>query len=150
MIRSDNILRDTRPARVGIVAATLVVATNALFAQTLTWLGTLGGDRSWAFSVSADGAVVVGWARNASGHHRAYRWTRATGLQDLGTLDGVDSEAYVASADGAVVVGYARNADGQTRAFRWTQTTGMRDLGTLGGNFSLAYGLSADGTVVVG
>jgi probable HAF family extracellular repeat protein len=51
-------------------------------------LGTLGGDRSEARGVSADGSVVVGWAYNAAGHDRAFRWTAAGGMQDLGTLGG--------------------------------------------------------------
>ena len=38
-------------------------------------LGTLGGDYSEAWGVSADGAVVVGRAENAAGQRRAFRWT---------------------------------------------------------------------------
>jgi len=120
-------------------------------AQSLTWLGTLGGSWSYASGVSADGAVVVGWAYNASGLFRAFRWTVAGGMQDLGTLPGgYDSVASGISADGAVVVGEARNASGRWRAFRWTAAGGMQDLGTLGGGSSVASGVSADGAVVVG
>jgi probable HAF family extracellular repeat protein len=113
-------------------------------------LGTLGGDQSEALGVSADGAVVVGWAENAAGRSRAFRWTASGGMQDLGTLGGDWSEAWGVSADGAVVVGGAQNADWQERAFRWTASGGMQDLGTLGGLASWAYGVSADGSVVVG
>jgi probable HAF family extracellular repeat protein len=76
-------------------------------------LGTLGGYYSEAYGVSADGAVVVGWAENAAGQRRAFRWTASGGMQDLGTLGGDWSEAYGVSADGAVVVGWATNAAGQ-------------------------------------
>jgi len=123
---------------------------NSAQAQRLIWLGTLGGSRSIAYGVSADGSVVVGWAYNTSGQIRAFRWTAQTGMQDLGTLGGDWSQALSVSADGSVVVGSAGNASGQGRAFRWTAQAGMQDLGTLGGAESAAYGVSADGSVVVG
>jgi probable HAF family extracellular repeat protein len=130
----------------------VVVAWAALpsLAQRLIWLGTLGGDRSVAWGVSADGSVVVGKAENAAGQWRAFRWTAARGMQDLGTLGGDQSWALGVSADGSVVVGWAKNAAGQDRAFRWTAARGMQDLGTLGGDESVAAGVSADGSVVVG
>jgi probable HAF family extracellular repeat protein len=133
--------------------AWVVVAWAALpsLAQRLIWLSTLGGSGSAAWGVSADGSVVVGWARNAAGKARAFRWTAAGGMQDLGTLGGDWSGAYGVSADGSVVVGWAGNAAGQRRAFRWTAARGMQDLGTLpGGSWSEAFGVSADGSVVVG
>jgi probable HAF family extracellular repeat protein len=118
---------------------------------SLTWLGTLGGLWSWAYGVSADGSVVVGWLHNAAGLLRAFRWTVDGGMQDLGTLGSYYSWAYGVSADGSVVVGEAENADRQWRAFRWTVDGGMQDLGTLpGGVWSDARGVSADGSVVVG
>jgi probable HAF family extracellular repeat protein len=133
--------------------AWVVVAWAALpsLAQQLIWLGTLGGDWSTAYGVSANGSVVVGRARNAAGQWRAFRWTEARGMQDLGTLGGDQSWALGVSADGSVVVGWAENAAGHERAFRWTEARGMQDLGTLpGGDGSAATGVSADGSVVVG
>jgi probable HAF family extracellular repeat protein len=63
---------------------------------------------SEASGVSADGSVVVGWAYNAAGQYRAFRWTAARGMQDLGTLPGgMESVAFGVSADGSVVVGWA-------------------------------------------
>ncbi|GEM_PF-842083 len=113
--------------------------------QTVVWLGTFGGTQSQAYDVSADGQVVVGWAYDAVGNRRAFRWTTATGMQDLGTLGGLQSQANAVSADGQVVVGEAYNASGDRRAFRWTPSSGMQDLGE-----GIAYDVSADGQVVVG
>jgi probable HAF family extracellular repeat protein len=120
-------------------------------------LGTLGGDCSVAYGVSADGSVVVGWACNAAGQDRAFRWTASGGMQDLGTLGGDYSAAYGVSADGAVVVGGARNADWQGRAFRWTASGGMEDLNTTyaslltnGSVLREARAISPDGRYIVG
>jgi probable HAF family extracellular repeat protein len=131
-------------------ALVLALIATAGWSQSLTWLGTLGGIRA-GFGVSADGAVVVGWAENAAGFYRAFRWTSSGGMQDLGTLGGGGSWANGVSADGAVVVGGSYNAARQWRAFRWTASGGMQDLGTLPGyDRSYASDVSADGAVVVG
>jgi probable HAF family extracellular repeat protein len=88
-------------------------------------LGTLGGDWSWAYGVSADGSVVVGGATNASGQERAFRWTASGGMEDLNTTyaslltDG--SELWVAlaiSPDERYIVGEGYNAaTGRGEAF---------------------------------
>jgi probable HAF family extracellular repeat protein len=105
---------------------------------------------SHAHAASADGAVVVGYALNASAQRRAFRWTQATGLQELGTLGGTESWAYGVSADGSVIVGTAQTrAFGPFEAFRWEGGV-MQALGTLGGINSSAYAVSADGSVAVG
>jgi len=116
--------------------------------QSMTDLGTLGGNSSYAYAVSADGAVVMGAAGNAANENRAFRWTGGV-MTDLGTLGGNFSYASTVSADGSVVVGQSTLLNGEYRAFRWTGGI-MTDLGTLGGNASYAQAVSADGAVVVG
>ncbi|KAA0233489.1 MAG: HAF repeat-containing protein, partial [Armatimonadetes bacterium] len=116
-------------------------------------LGTLGGTESQANGVSGDGSVVVGWASDALGNLRAFRWTAATGMQYLGTL-AAHSSAYDVSGNGAVIVGWSgdvstarslrraerfrqagkqrsfplKGRDSSGRAFRWLPSTGMTDL----------------------
>jgi len=151
----NEIGRNVRGVRrvwaIGSVLLVSVVLSATSWSQSLTWLGTLP-DWGWisATGVSADGAVVVGWAYGSGGYGRAFRWTAARGMEYLGTLGGNESFAYGVSADGAVVVGGARTASGYGRAFRWTAEGGMQNLGTLGGDGSWASGVSADGSVVVG
>jgi len=127
----------------------LALLATVAWSQSITWLGTLGGNQSEAYGVSADGSVVVGWSYNADGQRRAFRWENGV-MQDLGTLGGDKSAAFGVSADGSVVVGWSYTAR-QRHAFRWTASGGMQDLGTLRrGDKSEAYGVSADGAVVVG
>ncbi len=144
-------------AVIGIGLGTL----GGLNAQSLTWLGTLGGNESDAWGVSANGMVVVGSAKNSSGYWRAFRWVRGQGIGDLGTLTGYSgSYAYSVSLDGTKVVGgssggvlppEAEMYVGQ--AFYWTQATGMQPLSGLvesSNNTCWAYGISPDGTTIVG
>lgn len=150
--------RRRRVAGLSLLMSTMsVTSVTVASAQTLTWLGTLGGGYSVARDVSADGRVVVGWAENASGQRRAFRWTQAGGMKDLGTLGGIDSRAFDVSADGRVVVGEALNASGQYRAFRWTQAGGMEDLNSVyasllkdGSYLEAAYAISPNGRYIVG
>ena len=137
-------------------ALVLLLATTG-WSQSLTWLGTLGGNRSEANGVSADGSVVVGMSYNAADRARAFRWTAAGGMQDLGALDATTgSEALGVSSNGSVVVGNSGARIGNTvigRAFRWENGT-MTDLGTFPAGESIgsssAYAVSADGSIVVG
>jgi len=133
-----------------ISACVLSLIATAGWSQRLTWLGTAGYTASMAYGVSADGSVVVGVASTSGrgGTTRAFRWTRATGMQELVTFPAI---ATSISADGSVVIGWFYDSASNHRAFRWTATGGTEDLGTLtGGRQSWAYGVSANGSVIVG
>ena len=111
-------------------ACVMSLIATASWSQSLTWLGTLGGNQSYAYAVSAGGAVVVGTVVYYGYdpyyyYERAFRWTASGGMQHLGTLDSLVSRAYGVSADGSVVVG-----ESVDRAFRWTASRGMEDLNT--------------------
>lgn len=116
-------------------------------AQSLTWLGTLGGVRSDVYGVSADGCTVVGSSRDAQGITRAFYWTQTDGMQPLENFPSTTySEARGVSADGNVIVGWVNQGQGD-RAFRWTREGSIQFLTD---TTSRAYGVSADGNAVAG
>lgn len=136
------------------LVALLGIGTSALAslsAQSLTWLGTLGGNESVAYGVSANG-IVAGMARRGGmlAQQRAFRWECGS-LTDLGTLGGLDSVAHDISADGRVIVGWSYTSfRTNSRAFKHEAGV-MTDLGALVANgASGAHGVSADGSVIVG
>jgi len=136
-----------------VLMAMLVIGSlSASNAQRITWLGTLGGDWSQAYSVTPDGAVVVGISIDSQFRYRAFRWDRLNGMRDLGTLGGRNSMAYSISADGNKIVGTSEiAADGSERATLWDQGTPV-NLGALSywWQRSGAYAISADGRYVGG
>jgi probable HAF family extracellular repeat protein len=120
-------------------------------AQSLTWLGSLGGlgTDSVAFDVSADGSVVVGYSAG-----RAFRWTVQGGMQNLGAPPPFsNSRATAVSADGSVVVGSGEDSPGYGAnriAFRWTAASGLQLFLPWSNRYSTANDVSANGAVIVG
>jgi probable HAF family extracellular repeat protein len=126
-------------------------------------LGLTTGAESMATAISADGSVIVGEARDASGFWRAFRWTASTGMQDIGTLGGPESAAFGVSRDGTVIVGTSltNGSTGSSNCFVWTAKTGMQNLLAVlqaagvhtADNWVVLVeldGVSANGTVMVG
>ncbi len=136
-----------------IIFAILILSlvTARADAQSLTWLGTLGGESSEAYAISDDGAIVVGQIRISSGESRAFKWTASTGLQILNGLQNINSWARSISSDGSVIVGTAE--ENVRKAFRYIQNGPFEYLLPLGGsdfNTSEARDLSSDGSKIVG
>jgi probable HAF family extracellular repeat protein len=122
-------------------------------------LGDLEGGSSYSLAngISADGTVVVGKSKSASGTE-AFLWSAAVPvLQGLGDIPGVHfgSNAMNVSPDGSVIVGNGTNETTSMiydEAFRWMQSEGMQGLGipSVNGLFSHAEAASANGAVIVG
>ena len=105
---------------------------------------------STATDTSADGRVVVGYARNGCSVSHAFKWEESTGMVDLGSsVAGQDSFANGVSPDGKVVVGYQVNATGFHQGARWVD--GRQELFTgPAGPVGAATATNTDGTMVVG
>ena len=127
-----------------VASATFGLGTSAFGQATFEGLGDLPGGAvsSFAYGVSADGAVVVGFSVSASaspGNLEAFRWTADGGMVALGDLPGgrFASRAVATSADGSVVVGFSSSAESAlsqgNEAFRWTVDGGMVAMGFLPG-----------------
>lgn len=115
---------------------------------TLTDLGTLGGEYSYAWDIN-DAGQVTGEASNVAGDIHAFLWTRAAGMRDLGTLGGNRSVGRSINESGQVAGESKTGSGGTIRAFRFTEGAGMISLGALpGGTNSSAYGINNSGQVV--
>ncbi|HET6861902.1 MAG TPA: DUF3466 family protein [Pyrinomonadaceae bacterium] len=118
---------------------------------TVTDLGTLGGQRSAAFSINNSGQVV-GNAETASNESHAFLYEANT-LIDLGTLGGKESYAYSIS-DSCLIVGRSQNEAGFYRAFITTcaADSPLVDLSSvdssLRGHYSTASSVNKAGRTV--
>ncbi len=75
---------------------------------------------SFAFGVSSNGSVAVGFSYTALGE-RAMRWTSQYGIQEIPLFPGpAESAAFACSGNGAVIVGHWGE-----NAFRWNANTGV-------------------------
>jgi probable HAF family extracellular repeat protein len=142
--------------------------------NSLTDLGTLGGNQSAANAVNSRGQVAGGalntipdpytsnfYVGGATQVH-AFRWTKSRSMQDLGTLGGTDSAAFSINERGQIagwsftnttpnpVVdtcgGGAVNVPTED-PFLW-ENGKMIDLGTLGGTCGQAWAINNRGQVV--
>lgn len=129
-----------------------IVSRAYRWTQTLGFqeLGTLGGDKSWGYAISADGQTVVGhtWT-NGINPNLAFTWTPGGGMQAVPLAPGMTNGfGYGMNASGTAIVGKAYTNAGEV-VFRWTQAGGTENLGPGTGNtWAAGFKVSADGTRV--
>ncbi|MBN1489352.1 MAG: PEP-CTERM sorting domain-containing protein [Phycisphaerae bacterium] len=134
--------------------------------QGMVGLGSLPGGKydTVAYSVSANGNVIVGEGYAADGYSEAFRWTAEEGMVGLGRLASdrfCGSTANDVSADGSIIVGFSQSGvvvNGE--AFIWDVEHGMRSLRDVlsqqyrldmtGWHLYEARGISDDGLTIVG
>lgn len=112
--------------------------------NTISDLGTLGGQNSGAFDINNAG-TICGFAENALGEALPALWTGGS-VGALPTLGGNLGAAWGLNNAGAAV-GHAYVSSAAYHAALWDEH-GVQDLGTLGGLYSVAYDINDQGTAV--
>jgi len=109
-------------------------------------LGTLGGDFSYAWSIS-ETSYVTGESNNGDETH-AFIWDSVGGMLDLGSLPDTTFSTGLDINSNRQVAGYSGNDFSDYQAVYWSESSQIHDIGTLGGAWSKAYGISESGVVV--
>lgn len=120
--------------------------------NTMQDLGTIPGNNSTAWSISADAQYAAGMEFVGS-NMRAARFNATTNTKnDPGTFGGTMALGADISSDGRYMVGWATDTTGNGRAYRWDSVTNtLTNLGTLPNHIASAgYGVSDDGNIVAG
>ena len=137
---------------VGVETANIFGQAFLYHDDTVTYLGTLGGESSFAWAINNLGQVVGESTITSYGYGHAFLFDGKT-MIDLGTLGGEGSYQGATSSsaqdinDLSEIAGWAFTTEGAYHAFRWRKGT-MEDLGTLGGSNSKAFGINNHGEVV--
>ena len=125
------------PVAIALLGAALAGPAGAQ-KFNVTDLGTLGGNQSKAFAISAQ-SHVVGQALTSGGATHAFLYVSS--MSDLGTLTGGTSSAALAVNSTDQVAGQSTVTGGAQHAFVLVGGT-LFDLGTFGGATSIANALN--------
>jgi probable HAF family extracellular repeat protein len=128
---------------------------NKIYIQAYLWqgsgerqyLGTLGGNRSFAYGINAAGTVVGAADYESGGCCHAFVWKASSGMRDLGTFGGPNSQAFALNNSGQVV-GDAQISTNYWHAFLYNGNGSLIDLFPGSTSTSRATGINDSGYVV--
>jgi probable HAF family extracellular repeat protein len=117
---------------------------------TVTDLGTLGGNESYAYGINNSGQIA-GYAQTIGNtNYHAFLYSNGS-MQDLGTLGGSYSRAYGINDNGQVVGLAYISGNSYPHAFLYSDDL-IQDIGILMNNdgtiFSTAYGINDNGQII--
>jgi probable HAF family extracellular repeat protein len=142
----------------GQIAGTLLGGGQGLLPYGFFWsrqagllnIGQLDA-YSWATAMNDNGTIVGYGGADSPNGVRAFRWTRAEGIQDIGTLpdeftlaSDVNNREHIVGATPFSNVPFPS----YVHAFIWTRNEGLRDLGTGTGNRSTAAKINENDMVI--
>jgi len=119
---------------------------------SVTDLGSLGGNNSYAFAIN-NASKVTGYSYvfvSANWRH-AYLWDSINGMGNIHDTTFKHSYGFaISDANPPHIAGYLEPEGNisEFAAFVWDSDDGTQNLGTLGGNSSQAWGVNDAGTVV--
>jgi probable HAF family extracellular repeat protein len=111
-------------------AIAVLVASSHAQTYTITDLGTLGTNASFATGINASGQIS-GYSAGGTNAARAWRYTPGVGLVDLGSFGGADNRAFGIN-NAAQVTGYSTDTNGVAHGFVFSGGT-LTDIGGFGG-----------------
>lgn len=116
------------------------------YRYTVTDLGTLGGNTSYAYGINNLGQVVG--KSNVGGLGHVFLYTPGSGMTDLGNIGGGTCNATASGInDNGQIVGSFTNDSNQTRGFEYSPGIGVTYIGTLGGLSSSASSINDNGEI---
>jgi probable HAF family extracellular repeat protein len=125
----------------------LVVPASSAFAQgfTITDLGPVGADRSFAWSLNNRGEILISSAVSASTASDTYILSKGR-LTNLDPF--LDPQRAGSINDHGQVVGWVRTGSGTAAAASYDRNHGINVLGSLGGSWAVAQAINNAGQIV--
>lgn len=121
--------REDRVSKVPPALESLEPRLLLSFAYTITELGTLGGDMSWAHGLNDSGQVVGAAKQHSPSETHAYLWTQDAGMLDLGAFGGPTAYSTSEGINNlGQVVGRSETPGAANFPFIWTEADGMRQI----------------------